>query len=164
MMYNYLIATIIFGYILTTPSYSYSQCKLTNLVRSYYSSKSNEFYNFQFDGETQYLFHHSKCSNNNFTHRFIAPSIKSDIKEEDGFTINYYPNPTSGFIFVTIGNSLNNEALYIDILDVTGRALKTLNIENSFLSLDLSDLSSGIYFLKVSNNNSKLKILKLTIF
>ena len=60
-----------------------------------------------------------------------------------------YPNPTKGIITIE-----NADEYDIEITDITGRVL--LNIQNNsekLLTFNLSDQSSGLYILKISNKN-----------
>ena len=71
-----------------------------------------------------------------------------------------FPNPANSEINIL---SLNNSNYYnIEIHDLTGRIVK---IENSRTSnnttLDVSDLKSGNYIIKITDNNGKVESLKL---
>ena len=60
---------------------------------------------------------------------------------------NIYPNPTKGIINITNLYNIKN----IIITDIYGQIIKQINIKNSELKLDISDLSNGIYFIKIGN-------------
>jgi hypothetical protein len=67
---------------------------------------------------------------------------KHNIKKKE---IKFYPNPTSGKITVEIEGKLNE----IFITDISGKLIAKYNAANdSHLEIDLSNYSSGIYFLK----------------
>jgi len=62
-------------------------------------------------------------------------------------SIEIFPNPTQGSI--TLGmNSSNGEEVYIDVIDVQGRPIKSFVRNTSQINIDL-DLPSGVYFLKI---------------
>ena len=42
----------------------------------------------------------------------------------------------------------------IEIIDITGKVVKSLNAENKFSSIDLSNLVNGSYMIVVRANNS----------
>ena len=73
-----------------------------------------------------------------------------------------YPNPTNGFLNVRINNYVGKAT--IQIIDINGRIVEEYNNEdfNVEKSLNLSNLQSGIYVLKVSGDkmNFTQKILK----
>ena len=61
-----------------------------------------------------------------------------------------YPNPTTGELIIDNGQwTMDN----VKIFDITGRTLNNypLSIINSQLKIDVSSLSSGIYYLKIDN-------------
>ena len=79
--------------------------------------------------------------------------------------ISIYPNPSSDRVYVAI-NSDENELISYSLLDMTGRVIEngqwSLNSSNSRFTLNLSDVISGVYLLKLSTNNgqSAFRILK----
>jgi hypothetical protein len=70
--------------------------------------------------------------------------------------ISVYPNPTSGDLNV---NLPDRELENLNIMDITGRTVRSMNIEGrtGTVSLNISDLSSGIYFVIVTNNGRSLE-------
>ncbi|MFN4235446.1 MAG: S8 family peptidase [Bacteroidia bacterium] len=65
-------------------------------------------------------------------------------------SITIFPNPSQGFVNV----NANIEIKQIDIIDLSGRLIysQTSNSENNNL-LNLQELNSGIYFIKIYTNN-----------
>ncbi len=66
-----------------------------------------------------------------------------------GQKISLYPNPTAGQIKVRVAvNSL--ESINIVLMDISGRSIKHLSLDNSqeSVDLDLSELSAGVYLLQ----------------
>ena len=64
-------------------------------------------------------------------------------------TISFYPNPANDYI--TINN--NGQSVAINIIDVTGKSIMDLNVENGEQLIGLSNLSKGIYFLRYTQNS-----------
>lgn len=61
-----------------------------------------------------------------------------------------YPNPTStGFVTIT---SSNNEAIQAQVFDVLGKQVISNTISNN--KLDVSSLNTGIYIVKLTQNNA----------
>lgn len=75
-------------------------------------------------------------------------------------TFHAYPNPTNGQLYVQ-GNSSINQAL---LFDLNGRLLKEFHFNSPTLAvqLELSELTKGIYFLKIKSENgiTTKKIIK----
>ena len=66
--------------------------------------------------------------------------------------IKVYPNPATNFIYVK--SSLNLKSLAFEIYDINGRIVKSgEELFNQQLSINISDLSSGIYILNINNND-----------
>jgi hypothetical protein len=60
-----------------------------------------------------------------------------------------YPNPSNGLVTFTSNFKLNNK---IEILNVTGQIVHTVNITSKKQQIDLRNLSNGLYFIKVSSD------------
>jgi len=63
--------------------------------------------------------------------------------------IQLYPNPSSGAFSLRIDLTNFSDAS-ISIYDVSGRKLKTQQLNSSFETVDLSEFQNGLYFLNVS--------------
>ncbi len=71
-----------------------------------------------------------------------------------------FPNPANSEINIL---SLGNSNYYnIEIHDLTGRIVKIVNSRTSNnTTLDVSDLKSGNYIIKITDNNGKVESLKM---
>jgi len=69
--------------------------------------------------------------------------------------IKIYPNPANSFIEIKTDLDYNS----ISIMDVTGKAIKQLDSQTK---IDISDLTNGIYFIKITGEKSSVirKFLK----
>jgi hypothetical protein len=61
--------------------------------------------------------------------------------------INLFPNPTSDFIHLTIGDLSNN--LSYQLTDASGRLIQSARITENSTQIDVQDLSTASYFLNV---------------
>ncbi len=75
--------------------------------------------------------------------------------------IKVYPNPTSGLI--EIESSVDLENATMEIYSLLGKKVKVIRLNNKHSSVDLSDLSQGIYIYRVVNNNSVIAVNKIII-
>ncbi len=65
--------------------------------------------------------------------------------------ITIYPNPASTFVIV---ESKKHKVKSYSIIDVYGRTVKQLTVQQlNNLTIDISDLEKGIYFLKLETEN-----------
>jgi len=83
------------------------------------------------------------------------------VNQFDNTDFAVYPNPTNGFINI----ESKKTSLVIDaitVTDVLGKEIVNQKLNGSNLSLDLSQLSNGLYFLKIKSNGMEkaIKIMK----
>jgi subtilisin family serine protease len=65
---------------------------------------------------------------------------------------NVFPNPTSSKINVEI-NALNGDVVTIEVYNAIGEMVLRTNSDQIKTQIDLSPLSNGVYFLKVTKRN-----------
>ncbi|WP_395060091.1 T9SS type A sorting domain-containing protein [Flavobacterium sp.] len=70
--------------------------------------------------------------------------------------LSVYPNPSSDLFSINSDTSGN-----IVVYDLIGKIIKSETIDLGITKLDLSDYPSGIYLMKVTNENNETKTLKL---
>ena len=90
----------------------------------------------------------------------VKLSMTDDIKDvNSSFIVDVFPNPTNGTIKIV--SNINTETNY-SIFNINGQNVKSGNINSKLEFIDLSDLISGIYFIKIKNINGNLikKIIK----
>ena len=70
--------------------------------------------------------------------------------------INIYPNPANQILYLKSLQPIS--AASLKIMDITGRELlnQSINTQQSLLSIDVSSLSAGIYFLNIENSKGIL--------
>jgi hypothetical protein len=71
--------------------------------------------------------------------------------------IQIFPNPASQTITIKIPDG-NNDFNSCSLLDESGREIKTINLIEIVSQIDISDLNSGIYFVKVGDRVEKLVV------
>ncbi len=73
--------------------------------------------------------------------------------------ISVYPNPTNGIIFI---NTINNNIQNITISDITGKLINANMEIQQNKTINLSNLKSGIYILKIQTDEKtfSIKIMK----
>jgi hypothetical protein len=72
-----------------------------------------------------------------------------ELKEIEGFVM--YPNPVKNKLTV----SAKNEIKKLSVVNMLGQVIKTVTPNSRDYKLDFSDLTSGIYFVKASVNNTE---------
>ncbi len=101
---------------------------------------------------------------NSLTFNFDFGQSKKGNQVSKGIRIQAYPNPTSNYLNVSL-NGGSNEMDKVLIFDMLGKQVYDSGVIAAKLStIDVSNLASGIYTLKVTSNgttiNSKIEVLK----
>jgi len=90
--------------------------------------------------------------------------INSKISTENIFV---YPNPTEGTFDVILPTNYNIDNLKLSILDIQGREVidyrSVLNLDKKSYSVALNNALSGMYFVKLTNNEGILLTSKLIV-
>ncbi len=88
-----------------------------------------------------------------------APFTKADnvLKEDNTKTS---PNPVENFLNHETTSYLNN--FYVELFGIQGNLIKSYTIDNTNMTLDMSDLANGIYLLKLHIDNTSIikKLIK----
>ncbi|MES2617420.1 MAG: PKD domain-containing protein [Bacteroidota bacterium] len=66
--------------------------------------------------------------------------------------ISIYPNPTQGIFNVTVNGNMH-ESVTVYVYNAVGAIVKTVTVNSNSISIDLSELSNGIYVVKVLTDN-----------
>ena len=78
----------------------------------------------------------------------VAPLISGvGTINQDEFKI--YPNPAKDKISVSSSENIKS----IEIISLLGKTMKKLTIENDFVSINVSDMHEGIYFMRIDANS-----------
>lgn len=70
--------------------------------------------------------------------------------------ITLYPNPVNSRLIIDSENKIDK----VEVFDVSGKMLQTVSVNSSSIDVDLSAYSRGMYFVKVSSQNTA-KIQKI---
>jgi hypothetical protein len=89
-------------------------------------------------------------------------SIITAIENTEDITLEclVYPNPTAGSIKLVIG-SFEDDNMRFRLHDMNGILIQDNKIEERETVIIMDKLHSGIYFLKIINNNLEVKIFKI---
>jgi len=80
---------------------------------------------------------------------------KSSAPKSQDFNFKLFPNPTEEFINIEVFGFENN-ITSLTIYDVHNIAYQRLELSNSNHTIDLSGFSSGIYYIKISNETDSI--------
>jgi bacillopeptidase F len=77
----------------------------------------------------------------------LINEIESIVKKSN---LKVYPNPANNYITVEIDNCSQDE--FIEVYNSSGKLIKVVKIQSGQKLLDISELSSGIYFIRLRNS------------
>ncbi|MCF8381707.1 MAG: T9SS type A sorting domain-containing protein [Bacteroidales bacterium] len=79
-----------------------------------------------------------------------SASNATGIKDND-FAVNVYPNPANDMFVVEVSAESS-----VQLIDMNGRVLRTIDHVSDKTQMNVNDLSSGIYMVKITSENSSL--------
>ena len=114
--------------------------------------------------EDDYSWHWFKCTLSNDVLFYTESNSCSFVSTEElvDEDLQIYPNPSSGIFNISTVNSDAINARTIRIYTIAGRLIKTVNMENEFVSIDLSSNYTGVYLIELSIDNRRFyeKLIK----
>lgn len=91
--------------------------------------------------------------------RACLPALNFSSEIEVASNINVYPNPSTGIINVT-----NAEGASIEVLNIMGQVVASVNNASQISNIDLSNNANGTYFVRIVKGNevhtAKINIVK----
>nr|MBP6979271.1 T9SS type A sorting domain-containing protein [Lentimicrobiaceae bacterium] len=83
-------------------------------------------------------------------------------------SVNLYPNPTSGNVYLqTTTNDLNGDVT-IYVSDITGKTMKVINQRlngiNNIVTIGTDDLPTGMYIVNIFTESGKRAVKKLIVY
>jgi hypothetical protein len=92
-----------------------------------------------------------------------ANSISSKLNNGLGQAVKIFPNPVSNNLTITFNAPVSSSYEFV-VSDIKGKNLLSKAIKansgNNQLQIDVSALASGVYFLRLQNNNNPISIQK----
>lgn len=76
--------------------------------------------------------------------------------------VNLYPNPAQTEINLAVSG--HYQASYVEVYDITGRAIGTYSMKNNFLTINTQSYNSGLYLYKLlDNTGTQLNVGKFSV-
>lgn len=91
--------------------------------------------------------------NGDIIHTFGVADITVGIEEEANSAFLAYPNPTTANVTLNFKSDFSG---VVSVLDNTGRVVSTQAFNGTNLTLDMDDLSTGLYHVRTLSNDGEL--------
>lgn len=91
--------------------------------------------------------------NSSYNEQAIYSNIGLSTMDVPNFDFSLYPNPSTDFVVLQINGNLAGETV-VEFYNELGILYKTEILKTSETTLNTSNLSSGVYFLKIKNDTS----------
>jgi alpha-amylase len=73
-----------------------------------------------------------------------------------------FPNPASGVVTLRLTES-SDQNIHLQILTSNGQLIREQSVENAYAEIDISDLATGLYFVKLQLKNGEGRVLRLVV-
>jgi len=118
----------------------------------------NQDFLFTEDGSYAVIINNEGCIKISQHVTVISTDVENDFKTLS-YALDVFPNPTNGVVYIKTNDNFSNSNL--SIIDMTGQEIyRAEDIRIIKYSVDLNSFASGIYYLKVFNNE-ETKIVRL---
>ena len=92
----------------------------------------------------------------------LTVSSGNSINEYDNATVKLYPNPTNGWVTLSLSKTSNGQVILTDLL---GKEVLSKRFTSNEVQLNLKSLESkGTYFIKVLNSTGNVIAIKKLIY
>lgn len=95
-----------------------------------------------------------------FTFTCNGPTPTVSLNDLKSLSFNVYPNPANDFVIITT----SEKNVTITVIDITGKSVLNTESNTNKTKLDLNDLNTGLYIIKVETKNAintrKIKVIK----
>ena len=82
----------------------------------------------------------------------LLPNLTTSIQEKNNLDLLVYPNPAVNVLNIALNS---NELFNLTITDLNGKQILAERISNISNMVDISNLSSGMYLLRIANSNAQ---------
>lgn len=82
----------------------------------------------------------------------IGEDATTNINDKESDIKKLYPNPVVNELNIELSNNLERT---VSIINSAGKVVKKVQMKSSFINLDLSDLTKGVYVVSVDRNGAK---------
>ena len=105
------------------------------------------------DGALTFVFHSDgSVTFGGWSANVTCTELIINVDEFNSNEISIYPNPTNGFFTVDLSSNYSKSTL-IEIFSISGQKIYSENANQNIMTIDMSNNSKGIYFIKITNQD-----------
>ena len=90
----------------------------------------------------------------------VVDSCPVSVQDIAGITYSIFPNPASSSFTLTSSGNIVDYQMYMT--NIEGKMVRELTLKSNINTIDVSDLSDGIYYIKLVSDNKSIPF-KVTI-
>ena len=90
----------------------------------------------------------------------ITVSNCNGIKDLTSAYIEVYPNPTNGLVNISLPDGIEG-SVSVEVFDAIGKLAMKEDLTTNLTTINLARFEDGMYFFKIINNNTAIKISKI---
>lgn len=103
--------------------------------------------------QTATLYAYTPCTGN-IQENFCGPLGVDELEGELAHEV--YPNPSDNFMKIVFADA--NESHFVELMDLSGRTVRSVKTAESSFTLEKSELNAGTYILRISNKKGQVSI------
>jgi hypothetical protein len=152
---------------LILPSITIENCikiKIAQYTRDVQGSTINNYYDTSYYWYSPIIKDHilkyysTTISGTHYSYAYLQINLNTaSISEIVNNSFSIYPNPASQKINITIPTESDFQENGF-LLDASGRTIKTFNLTGTKAEIDITDLLSGVYFVRIGNAVEKISV------
>ncbi|MBE37269.1 MAG: hypothetical protein CMP50_01190 [Flavobacteriales bacterium] len=150
------------------PEFPYSINNILTITEGYYdggaqasTGSSEDYYYYFYDWQinNDWGIGGSSCLSDVVSVNVFVNNNNTVINENNNTWLNIYPNPANNQLNIIFNNAINNNTIIL--FDHLGKVCDNIQVQNiaagGKITIDVSNLSSGLYFIHLINDNISLK-------
>ena len=150
------------------PEFPYSINNILTITEGYYdggaqasTGSSEDYYYYFYDWKinNDWGIGGSSCLSDVVSVNVFVNNNNTVIDENNNTWLNIYPNPANNQLNIIFNNAINNNTIVL--FDHLGKVCNNIQVQNieagGKITIDVSNLSSGLYFIHLINDNISLK-------
>lgn len=93
-------------------------------------------------------------------HAYEIYPVGTNEGTDPSLVVSVFPNPTEGYLIISIDN-LQNDEMSFQLIDINGGTIKKGTINSDQTRIEVANLPPAIYFIQIFQDNQKSKSFKI---